>query len=209
MLPGFRPRLSFANVTAMTGLVVALAGGTWAIGAIPDSQGRINACYQPTNVYNTVRVGDRRVRRVVKRAGQMRLLVTGTRCARGERKLVWNQQGPQGLQGVQGAQGIPGAQGQAGQNGANGATNVVRRFGTEVTIAPDTRQTVTATCDPGERATGGGTNPGGTVDDIKVIWDRPSNDPPNQWRAEIDNLDANGDNMGTITGQVIVVCASP
>lgn len=152
MLSRLRPHLSFANVVALTALVTVIAGGTWAIGAIPDSQGRISACYQPTNVYRTFTVGGRPVRRLIKQAGEVRLLVTGTRCRRGERKLVWNQQGPPGLQGAQGIPGTPGTAGTPGQQGANGATQVAVRVGSNAAST----STAQANCQPGERATGGG-----------------------------------------------------
>lgn len=77
-----RGRLTYANVMATAAVVIAVGGGTWAIGAIPDSEGRINACYVPRDVVRTQQVGNRRVRRVVKCKGEVRLLVTGTRCPR-------------------------------------------------------------------------------------------------------------------------------
>jgi hypothetical protein len=96
-------RLTYGNVVATLALVVAVAGGGWAIGKLPDSQGRITACYVPKDVKKRVTVRGRRVTRVVKRKGSVRMLVTGTRCTRGEAKLVWNQRGPQGPPGAPGA----------------------------------------------------------------------------------------------------------
>ena len=61
----------------------ALVGGVVAIGALPDSQGKINACY--------VKHGERQ--------GAVRLLVSG-KCRSGEKKVSWNQQGPRGESGA-------------------------------------------------------------------------------------------------------------
>ena len=61
----------------------ALVGGVVAIGALPDSEGKINACY--------VRHGERK--------GEVRLLVSG-KCGSGEKRLSWNQQGPRGENGA-------------------------------------------------------------------------------------------------------------
>ena len=68
---------------AATAFVAALVGGAVAIGALPDSKGRINACY--------VKHGERK--------GDVRLLVSG-RCRSGERKVSWNQRGPRGESGA-------------------------------------------------------------------------------------------------------------
>ena len=61
----------------------ALVGGVVAIGALPDSKGKINACY--------VKHGERK--------GDVRLLVSGT-CRSDEKKVSWNQRGPRGESGA-------------------------------------------------------------------------------------------------------------
>ncbi len=48
-------------------------------------------------------------------------LYKAKKCAKHDKKLNWNSQGPQGAQGQQGAQGPQGAQGQAGAKGAPGS----------------------------------------------------------------------------------------
>lgn len=98
--------LSYSNVMSTVAAVAAIGGGTFAIAAVPDKSGKINACY--------VKSG--------KRKGQVRLLVTGTKCGRGEAKIAWNQQGLPGGQGPAGADGQPGAQGAPGSDAQfNGA----------------------------------------------------------------------------------------
>ena len=93
--------LSYANVMSTIAVFAVVGGGAFAIGAVPDRNGSINACY--------VKKG--------KRAGDVRLLVKGTKCRRGEAKIAWNQRGLQGLPGTAGA---PGAKGDAGAAGATG-----------------------------------------------------------------------------------------
>jgi len=85
-----------ALVVALVALVAAVGG--YAIAAVPDKNGRIPACYG-------------------KKSGDLRVLVKGTKCKRGEKKLLWNQTGPTGSAG---APGQPGSPGQPGQDGAPG-----------------------------------------------------------------------------------------
>jgi hypothetical protein len=83
--------------------LVAAAGG-FAVAAVPDSQGRIAACY-------------------VKKTGKVRLLVKGNKCQKGETLIRWNQTGPAGQAGAAGAPGAPGQPGSPGQPGAKGAAS--------------------------------------------------------------------------------------
>jgi hypothetical protein len=68
---------------------VAAVGG-FAVAAVPDKQGRIAACYGKKN-------------------GKVRLLVKGSKCAKGEKLIRWNQSGPPGQPGQPGAKGSAGA----------------------------------------------------------------------------------------------------
>src|SRR4051794_10472909 len=88
----------------MGALALVIALGGVGIASITGSDGVINACY-------------------AKKSGAVRVVKAGKKCAKGEKPISWNQQGPQGppgAQGAPGAQGTPGAQGVAGTNGANG-----------------------------------------------------------------------------------------
>jgi hypothetical protein len=106
------------------------------------------------------------------------------------RGSVRGRRGPRGLRGLQGA---PGPQGPAGAPGAAGATNVTVRSGP---VAPSGSST--ASCNPGERAVGGGgVSAAGFLDSS-----RPLQDPgqtPTAWTAS-----AGGDDV-----QAWVVCAAP
>lgn len=85
----------------VAGAAVLASAGGFAVAAIPGPRGAIGGCYQ-------------------KRTGALRVVAQGKRCARGERSLAWNQQGPPGAQGAQGGPGPAGPQGEPGVAGAPG-----------------------------------------------------------------------------------------
>jgi hypothetical protein len=93
-----------ALVIAIVALGAAVGG--FAVAAVPDSKGRITACY-------------------VKKNGNVRLLVKGSKCKSGETLIRWNQTGPAGLNGAAGApggQGVPGQPGEKGLQGVKGSS---------------------------------------------------------------------------------------
>jgi hypothetical protein len=107
-------------------------------------------------------------------------------------------QGARGPAGAQGAQGPQGPQGPAGAAGAAGATNVIVRSG------PEAEGISVASCNPGERAVGGGgTTPAG------FLWDsgptENAGQVPTGWVAQAD--DDGVDPAPTV--QAWVICASP
>lgn len=55
-----------------------------------------------------------------KHRGSLRLISAGTRCKRGERRIVWSVLGPPGPQGAPGAAGTQGEKGSQGNAGAEG-----------------------------------------------------------------------------------------
>lgn len=84
-------------------VVVALGAGALAMGATTNGDSnRISACYVAHG----------------KHKGSLRLLLKGTACRHGERKIAWNRQGVAGLPGAPGAPGTPGAAGQPGPSEA-------------------------------------------------------------------------------------------
>jgi hypothetical protein len=111
MLKALGSRLSYANVMATGAVFVALGGGAYALGGIPDGGGVFHGC-----VSNSTGV-----LRVVKSAGSCHKAARhGRHRNPGEFAVSWNQQGPRGLQGVQGAQGGQGTQGIQGPPGTQG-----------------------------------------------------------------------------------------
>jgi len=94
-----RRRALFAVVALITALSVT-GGAFAAISArTADAGGVIHGCYLKSN-------------------GALR--VTGSSCAKGEKTLTWNRQGPSGPKGDTGSQGQPGAKGDPGPAGLPG-----------------------------------------------------------------------------------------
>jgi hypothetical protein len=121
-----RKRLNYANVGVTIALILAVSG--FAIASIPSSGGVIRACY-------------------AKKTGALRVIDTAKKgpagkCAKGERKLSFNQRGPTGLPGTPGANGV---------NGVNGATSVQVRVSGQ------------GTATAGGRASGANAGSGGTA----------------------------------------------
>ena len=132
MLSRLRPHLTFANVTSLLALTVALSGSAYAAGLV-GSDGQIRGC--------------------VGKNGQLTVVVSGQHCRKGQSKIVWNQQGPRGVSGPtgqNGANGTNGVNGTNGTNGTNAATNVVVRSQQSSTGLAKVQ------CNPGEKVTGGG-----------------------------------------------------
>jgi hypothetical protein len=91
--------------------------------------------------------------------------------------------------------GARGPQGPAGPQGASGATNVTVRSG------PMAADTSTASCNPGERATGGGGfSPDGFVYDTTPTQQSGT---PTSWQAQA------ADGAATAQVQAWVICAAP
>ena len=120
------------------------------------------------------------------------------------RTALKGQRGPAGAAGATGPQG---AQGNPGAAGANGATNVVVRRGTLISVANGASGIVTASCNPGERATGGGNSISG-LGGWQVIESFPTpgtaGSTPTGWRVDATNNTGSANNL-----VAIVVCASP
>lgn len=111
-------------------LLAACAGLAWAASSSPV----IHACAN-------------------KRTGALRV---SSRCRRNERRLSWNQFGPQGARGVRGATGSRGAAGAAGATGAKGPTGPQGLSATSftATLAPGAPRAVLAALGNGVTVTG-------------------------------------------------------
>jgi hypothetical protein len=123
-------------------------------------------------------------------------------------QLPQGERGPQGAQALPGERGLPGEQ---GPPGPAGATNVVSRESAEASVIADDDTSATASCNPGERAVGGGFHPElVSARDWTVLRSQPTGSPPNAWIVEVANRDDNNDNTGVTLGfRAVVVCASP
>jgi len=93
------------KLMAIAAAVAAVAAGSAAFAAIPDSNGVIHACYD-------------------KQSGQVRIYDSQTNLPKGcgpkETALSWNQQGAQGIPGPQGPKGDKGDPGEPGPPGPKG-----------------------------------------------------------------------------------------
>ena len=120
------------KLTRRTGIpALALVGVLAAVGvgyaAIPSADGVIHGCYNASS----------------NPSGQLRVIDVegGAKCAKNERALDFNQQGPKGDKGdpgPQGPQGVPGAQGPAGPTGATGPAGSVGAAGPQGPAGPAT-----------------------------------------------------------------------
>ena len=179
-----RSHLTYANVMATGAMFLALGGGAYALSAAPDGSGVFHGCVSKKTGVLRVAASGRSCRGARKRHGRV--------VDPGEFAIAWNehgQPGPQGIQGVQGVQGDP---------GRSGATNVVAR-----TAFATSTDRVTASCLPGERATGGGGST--TVGALMSSFPEPaSSDPfvPTGWKVVRDV------SSSTLI-QAWVLCASP
>lgn len=99
-----RGRLTYANVMATIAVFVSVGGGAYAVTGIPGSDGSINGCYK-------------------KKTGVLRVVKSGLRCRRGERRIAWSQKGVPGQAGAKGAAGDTGPKGDPGETGPAGAPN--------------------------------------------------------------------------------------
>jgi hypothetical protein len=99
-MEGIGRHLSYANVAATLALVFAMSGGAIAASGGFSSGGKLQAC--------------------VNGEGGLRLLKPGKHCARGQKTVAWNQEGPAGTAGAKGADGAPGAAGGQGGEGPKG-----------------------------------------------------------------------------------------
>jgi hypothetical protein len=164
------------NAVAYLALFVALGGSSYAAVTLPANS--VGAKQIKQGAVRSSKVKDASLLAADFKAGQL-------------------PAGPRGIPGVTGATGPQGTPGVTGATGAPGATNVVVRSITGTNFG-------TATCNPGERATGGGFNiTGGGLPNI--YESRPSPDTagavPTGWYVSF------ASNTSAVT--IYVVCASP
>jgi hypothetical protein len=131
-----RPRLRYANVMSSIAVFIALGGGAYAaVSSIPGPDGVIHGCYQ-------------------KKKGSLRLVAAGRRCARSERAIAFNQQGPAGPRGSRGSAGSKGVKGATGSQGTTGAAGAPGAPGAKGETGPR---------GPGASSFGGNVNAGSSA----------------------------------------------
>jgi hypothetical protein len=106
---------------------------------------------------------------------------------------------------------LPVRRGDKGDPGANGATNVVVHAGAVTPLPENSNTAVTASCEPGERATGAGWfMPLGTNSIETHIPDfqpTPQTGTPTGWSALV--LNQSGGSTINQNLQLYVICAAP
>jgi hypothetical protein len=207
MFSRVRSRLTFANVTSVTALVLAMSGGAYALSGIPDHSGVFHGCVNATTgVLRMVKSARScRHRRVIRHGGK-RIVIPG------ELAIAWDQTGPRGPQGAPGLQGSPGTNGTNGTNGINGATNVIVSTVAVSNVVTGNSAEKDVVCNPGERATGGGAafNGIGPATDINASFPThgtnaaSAGQTPDGWDSSITNT-----TKSTLNATFYVVCASP
>lgn len=206
MLHGIRRRLSFANVTSMLALTIALGGTSYAAATLPKNsvtgaqikQGAIGGGDIHANAVTSPKVKNGSLKAVDFRAGQL----------------------PAGAKGDTGARGPAGAKGETGATGTTGTTGVatVQTLLAPADLADGVKMSYGVTCPAGQQAIGGG----GRGDDqnselTSVTSSRPQHsavdtEPPpagssfTGWRITV--INPLGGAAVSIRPQVWVVCVS-
>ena len=118
--------------------------------------------------------------------------------------------GAPGLAGATGPSGAKGDKGDDGDTGPAGATNVTSRVGTDFVVNRNNFASGTATCNAGERATGGGVH--SVTNDFypQLVQSEPvGSSPPTGWKATVALHDQATQAPATATMTPYVVCAAP
>jgi hypothetical protein len=185
-------RTAPATVIACIALAIALSGTSYA------------AFVLPANSVGTKQLKNRSIQQI----DIGKKTIASLRGLRGPQGSV-GPQGPAGPQGIQGGQGIPGAKGDKGDPGAPGAagaTNVVVRRGSLVTLSANALTSASASCQAGERATGGGATNGGRTG-VFVTQSFPNQTAdgatPTGWKVTYENP-----TQLAAFGVAFVICAS-
>lgn len=200
-----------AAVVTTVGTAVLIGGGAVAWSAvastIPGPDGVIHACYNATG----------------SPAGSLRVIdpAAGSRCAKNEKPLDFNQTGPRGAAGPQGSAGAVGADGAAGADGADGTDGAAGSTGATGATGPAGtsgvsgfqivseqgvfgQNTVDVVCPTGKRAISGGAH---TVAGTFLRASAPAFNGFG-WTATARSDDNGGDFPVGATVTVYAVCAT-
>ena len=169
-----RSSLTYANVMATVAVFLALGGGAYAAISLPKNS--VGTKQIKKNAVTSKKVKNGSLLSQDFKAGQLR-------------------------QGGQGAPGLQGAKGDKGDTGAPGATKVTTRTGTPVAISANTAGGASVSCNPGERAVGGGDSSDRT--DGWLVMSEPTGTPPTGWFVVFRSPAA------TTNLTAYVVCAAP
>ena len=217
-------RPSPALVVSVIALSVALGGTSYAAIVLPANS--VGTKQIKKNAVTTAKVRDGSLRRADFGAGQVPAGATGATGATGAKGAA-GATGPRGAKGdkgdagtngidgtngTDGIDGIDGTDGTNGTNGTNGTANVVVRESAPSAVAASGIVSVTAACLPGERATGGGYDAGGTGEFATLALDSQPTEAagvPNGWTVKVNNASTLAGNPQPSTIVAKVICAAP
>jgi Collagen triple helix repeat (20 copies) len=143
MIRAICSRLTFANVTALVALFVALGGSSYAALNLP--KGSVGAKQLRKNAVTSPKV----------KPGSL-LLSDFRRSQRAALRGLRGPQGPQGVQGPRGERGEKGDKGDSGAQGSPGLSGLQRVYASGVSNNSNSPKSTTATCPAGKFAIGGG-----------------------------------------------------
>jgi hypothetical protein len=217
MLNAARRRLSFANVTSMMALMVALGGTSYAaatlsknsVGSAQIKTSGVAGSDIRSNAITSAKVKNGSLKAVDFAAKQ---LPAGPAGAQGPK-------GDTGAKGDSGAKGTTGLQGPKGETGTVGAATVVSATAT-VDLADGTKASYDAYCPAGQQAIGGGGRGDATTSEATAVTSsRPAvsatnTEPPADgqgftgWRITVFNP-AGGVTTGLLPTVWVVCAAAP
>jgi hypothetical protein len=173
MLKRLRPQLTSAHAIALLALFIAL-GGT-SIAAVVLKKGSVKSKHIARNAVTTSKVKDGSLRARDFPATEL----------------------PKGDKGEKGDKGDPGAP------GPTGAGAITSRGVNKTGVIANAAHIATATCEPGERATGGGVRVQGVAyTSYRIIQSHPEGQPANAWTGGM--LSTSSDADGQM--RVFVLC---
>jgi len=207
MMQGMRRKLSFANITSMMALMVALGGTSYAAGLAKNSVG--SAQIKPKAVKSSDLADGAVTSNKVKNGSLL-----AADFALGQ--IPVGPKGDRGAAGATGATGAPGATGATGAPGATGGIGAVTTVFTQAAadLAIGVKASYNAFCPAGKQAIGGGgRGDADTSEDTAMTSSRPAistgnTEPPvagqgfQGWRITVSNIDGAG-----IRPEVWVICS--
>jgi hypothetical protein len=183
-------------------LSVALGGTSYAAIVLPANS--VGTRQIKKNAVTGVKVKNGTLRQADFVGGQLPAGATGATGAAGAT-------GATGAAGPKGAKGDKGDPGTNGTNGTNGTANVVVRESASAPVAASAIVSVTASCQAGERATGGGWDASGNGEFGTVALDSQptaSAGVPNGWTVKVNNVTTLAGNAQPSSVVAKVVCAA-
>ena len=205
-----RRHLTFANVMSVIAVFIALGGASYAAVNLPKNsvgtkqlkKKSVGTKQLKGNAVNSNKVKNFSLRANDFKQGQIPSGPTGPQGLPGE-------DGQPGATGAQGAIGPTGLQGVTGPTGPAGATNVTVRYGPgSAQVGAGQQTSDTASCNPGEVATGGGYFLTGNATHSRVYNNLADGDveAPTGWKVSVYN---DSDATASVGVRAQVNCSAP